>query len=125
MNWFLAKLVYRIFCGNGPHMPQFEEQLRLICADDELHAFHKARLFGEGDCLKNKGESAVDVKWKFIDVTELHSLTGFTDGAEICSAIREETDADLYIRRTKRNATRILQQSLHQFTDINTIFVGN
>ena len=49
MKWFLAKLVFRIHCGNGNHTPQFDEQLRLIYAEDELHAFHKARLLGEGD----------------------------------------------------------------------------
>ena len=49
MKWFLAKLVFLIHCGNGNHTPQFDEQLRLIYAEDELHAFHKARLLGEGD----------------------------------------------------------------------------
>ena len=35
MNWFLAKIVYRIVCGKGEHTPQFDEQLRLIGAEDE------------------------------------------------------------------------------------------
>ncbi|MEP7145243.1 MAG: DUF4288 domain-containing protein [Ferruginibacter sp.] len=124
MNWFLAKLVFRIFCGNGNHIPQFEEQLRLIYADDQLHAFHKARLLGEGDCISYEREPAVGVKWKFIDVTELHSLIHFTDGAEIYSILKEEADADMYIRRVKRTATQLLQQSLHQFTGINSILIG-
>jgi Domain of unknown function (DUF4288) len=124
MNWFLAKLVFRIFCGNGNHTPQYDEQLRLIYADDELHAFHKARLLGEDDCIKNAGEITVDVKWKFIDVIELHPLTLFTDGAEIYSVIKEEADADLYIRRIKKTATQLLQHSLHQFTGINNVFIG-
>jgi hypothetical protein len=28
MRWFVAKIVYQIICGNGNHMPQFDEQLR-------------------------------------------------------------------------------------------------
>lgn len=124
MNWFLAKLVFRIFCGNGNHAAQFEEQLRLICADDELHAFHKARLIGEGDHTRESTGIAIDVKWKFIDVTELNCLEKFTDGAEVYSIIKEEANPDLYIRTTKRTATQLLQRSLHQFTDINHLFIG-
>ena len=36
MKWYLAKLVYRIICGEGNHKPQFDEQLRLIYAEDDL-----------------------------------------------------------------------------------------
>ena len=32
MNWYLAKIVYRIICGQGNHTAQFDEQLRLIQA---------------------------------------------------------------------------------------------
>ncbi|RYY10197.1 MAG: DUF4288 domain-containing protein, partial [Chitinophagaceae bacterium] len=27
MNWYLAKLIFRIVCGQGNHTPQFDEQL--------------------------------------------------------------------------------------------------
>ena len=43
MNWFLAKIVYRIVCGDGDHTPQFDEQLRLVQATDESSAFEKAK----------------------------------------------------------------------------------
>ena len=125
MNWYLAKLVFRIVCGQGDHTPQFDEQLRLISADDELHAFHKARLLGEGDCIENETESTNRVQWKFIDVAELHLLTDFTDGAEVWSAIREEPDADLYIRNIKKTATQLLQRGLQQFTGLNNLIIDN
>ena len=124
MTWFLAKMVFRIFCGNGNHTPQFEQQLRLIYAEDELHAFHKARLLGDGDCVNHEAENAANTKWKFLDVIELHSLTPCTDGAEVCSSIKEETDADTYIRGVKNSATQLLQKSLSQFTGINSILIG-
>ncbi len=124
MKWFLAKLVFRIVCGTGNHTPQFDEQLRLIYAEDELHAFHKARLLGEGDCIKEEIESLVNVNWEFIDVTELHLLTCDIDGAEIYSVIKEEADANLYIRSVQKTATQLLQQGLHQFTGLNSISIG-
>ncbi|MEO6730937.1 MAG: DUF4288 domain-containing protein [Ferruginibacter sp.] len=124
MNWFVAKLVFRVICGCGNHTPQFDEQLRLICADDELHAFHKARLLGEGDGLNDTDRNNVGVKWKFIDVIELYSLAQPTDGAEICSAIKEEANTELYIRNIHKKATQLLEQGLHQFTGINSIAIG-
>ena len=38
MNWYLTKIVYQIICGEGNHTAQFDEQLRLIAADDEQRA---------------------------------------------------------------------------------------
>ncbi|MEO6229363.1 MAG: DUF4288 domain-containing protein [Ferruginibacter sp.] len=126
MNWYLAKLVYRIICGDGNHAAQFDEQIRLIHAEDYLHAFHKARLIGdsEGDnCLDN--DTSIDVKWKFIDVSELLLVSTQTDGAEIYSTVMEEDDADTYIRTIKKKATSILQEGLQNFTALNFLSVGN
>jgi hypothetical protein len=122
MKWFLAKLVFRIICGNGNHTAQFNEQVRLIFAEDELHAFHKARLLGDGDCLKEG--SIAGVQWKFIDVSELHALEQSSDGAEIFSNIREDANAALYIRTTQKTAAHLLQRSLHQFTGLNSRALG-
>lgn len=96
MDWYLAKLVYRIICGSGNHAAQFDEQLRLVYAEDELHAFNKAQLIGEKeqDCFPNRNEQLVH--WKFINVTELHKLEELTDGAEVYSRIYEDEDGDNY-----------------------------
>lgn len=130
MKWFLAKLVFQIICGSGNHTPQFDEQLRLIYAEDELHAFYKARLMGDEafvdtvENAKEKMENLVNVNWKFIDVTELHLLNCDADGAEIYSVIREQPDANLYISSTKKMASQLLQLGLHQFTGLNNISSG-
>jgi hypothetical protein len=124
MHWYLAKLVFQIICGNGQHVPQFDEQLRLIYAEDELHAFHKARLIGEGEGLNNEEGNPIVVKWKFIDVIELHLLAEYTDGAEIYSNIKEEADPNLYIRSIQKKARQLFQLGLHQFTGSNNIEIG-
>lgn len=124
MKWYLSKLVFQIVCGNGYHTPQFDEQLRLVYAEDELHAFYKARLMGEGDCLADEKENAAPVKWKFIDVSELHLLSSYTDGAEIYSIKKEEADANLYIRSIQKSSRQLLQRGLHQFTGSNNILIG-
>ena len=124
MNWYLAKLVYRVICIDGNHTPQFDEQLRLIRAEDELHAFHKARLIGDGDYLNGADENRIPAKWKFIDVTELHLLNNLSEGAEVSSKINEEENAEVYIRIIQRKSAQLLQRSIHHFTSLNALEVG-
>ena len=114
MKWYLAKLVYRIICGEGNHKPQFDEQLRLIHAEDDLHAFQKARTTGhrEEDTFLNNSQKLVH--WKFIDVPELHPLNELTDGAELYSRICEEDDADNYIKITHKRAAHLLENRTYE-----------
>jgi len=119
MKWYLAKLVYRIICGDGSHTPQFDEQLRLVHADDELHAFQKARSLGEKEQDNFLNASSKPVHWKFIDVPEVYLLNGLIDGAEMYSRIREEEDADIFIRVTQLKAAHLLENSLHQSIRLN------
>ncbi|MEO6328035.1 MAG: DUF4288 domain-containing protein [Ginsengibacter sp.] len=116
MKWYLAKLIYRIICGEGDHKAQFDEQLRLIHAEDDLQAFQKARVTGhsEQDTFLNNTQKLV--QWKFIDVSELHPLTALTDGAEIYSRVYEEDDADNYIKITQMRAAYLLENSFTGFT---------
>jgi hypothetical protein len=111
MNWYLAKLVYRFICGNGSHPPQFNEQLRLINAEDALHAFYKARLIGERETTAITNNN-LSVKWKFLDVTEILAVGKLSDGAEVWSCINEDTDAELYIRNTQQKAASLLQEGI-------------
>jgi Domain of unknown function (DUF4288) len=115
MNWYIAKMVYRIICGNGLHTPQFNEQLRLISAEDPLHAFYKARLIGERETTAITNNN-VSVKWKFIDVTEIFPVDKMTDGAELWSCINEDEDAAAYIRNTQLKATVLLQEGIMELT---------
>jgi hypothetical protein len=117
MEWYLAKLVYRIICGPGNHQAQFDEQLRLVHAEDELHAFNKAQLIGqkEQDSFLNHADHLV--QWKFINVTELHKLEKLTDGAEVYSRIREEDDGNGYQHAVNAKAGYLLEQCTEKFLE--------
>lgn len=119
MNWYLAKIVYRIICGDGEHTPQFDEQLRLINAEDDLHAFQKARLIGDKEQDSFLNNVNKPVRWKFIDVSELHKLDSLIDGAEMYSKICEEEDAAMYIRTTQTRAKYLLEKGINQFVQLN------
>lgn len=107
MNWYLAKVVYRIICGEGDHKAQFDEQLRLISADNEHEAFTKAQAIGVVEQETFLNEKRHLVEWKFIDVSELHLLNNLMNGAEMYSSIREVDDADHYMDVVRRKADNI------------------
>lgn len=119
MKWYLAKLVYQIVCGDGNHTPQFDEQLRVVMADDELHAFQKARSIGEREQDDFFNTQNKPVRWKFIDVPELYAMNTMVDGAEMYSKIREEDSADIYIRVTQMKAAHLLESSAHACIRLN------
>ena len=115
MHWYLAKLVYRIICGPGEHKAQFDEQLRLIYAEDELHAFNKAQLTGEREQDSFCNDAYHLVQWKFINVTELHKLDTFTDGAEVYSRIYEDDNGDNYQHTVHVKARYLSEQCTEKF----------
>jgi hypothetical protein len=115
MEWYLAKLVYRIICGAGEHKAQFDEQLRLIYAEDELHAFNKAQLTGEKEQDSFLNDADHPVHWKFINVTELHKLEEFTDGAEVYVRIYEDDNGDNYQHTVNVKARYLSERCTEQF----------
>lgn len=104
MNWYLAKIVYRIICGDGNHTAQFDEQLRLITALHEEGALEKATAIArqEEEVFFNQKKQLV--QWKFAGVTELHTLHGLADGAEVYSQIKETGDPEAYCSFTGHKA---------------------
>ena len=107
MNWWLAKMVFRIVCGNGDHTAQFDEQLRLISSTSREQAFEKANEMGarEEECFFNSQNQLV--QWQFISVSELYQLNELIDGAELYSRIEEKDNAEGYIHTMLKKAEHI------------------
>ena len=115
MSWFLAKIVYRIICGDGDHTAQFDEQLRLIEADDETTAFAKAQTIGEMEEEMFLNQQQKLVQWKFINVSELYKISALIDGAELYSRVQEADNAGLYIELVHKKAAHIRSNITHKF----------
>ena len=118
MNWYLAKLVYRIICGNGDHVAQFDEQLRLIHAADKDEAFYKAQRIGrkEEDTFYNLKQELV--QWQFINISELYKIGEMIDGAELYSRIEEKDNGDIYVDIINKKAQGILHSDSHQLLQL-------
>ena len=107
MNWYLAKIVFRIICGDGMHTAQFDEQLRLIEAKDENEAFSKATALGKKDEDAFYNHQQKLVQWQFINITELYKISAFIDGAELYSRVQEADNATLYIELLNTKAAQL------------------
>jgi hypothetical protein len=110
MNWYLAKIVFQIVCGEGCHTPQFDEQLRLICATDECAAICKAQGIGhqEEDSFFNQQQKLV--QWRFVNIAELYCLSQHMDGAEIFSRIIETYNGHDFVSEINKKAVRLQQE---------------
>lgn len=118
MNWYLAKIVYRIICGEGEHLAQFDEQLRLIQAPNKENAFYKAQQIGKKDeeVFYNLKEELV--QWQFINVSELYKVGEMIDGAELYSRIEEKDNGDTYTEIVNRKAQGIMHSGSHELLQL-------
>jgi len=112
MNWFLAKIIYQIICGDGDHTPQFDEQLRLVQAENELHAIQKAKQTGEREQISFLNYKQKLVQWKFIDVSEIYPFNEPADGAELYSHVHESENVSQYIDMIRLKAADLLEESM-------------
>ena len=117
MNWYLSKIVFQIVCGDGQHTPQFDEQLRLVHAQDEETAYAKAIAIGnaEEDTFHNNRQQLV--QWRFIGVSELYQMS-LIDEAELYSRISEVDRAEDYIAMVHQKAEQIENRHTHKMLQL-------
>jgi hypothetical protein len=118
MNWYLAKIVFQIICGDGKHTPQFDEQLRLIQATSKQQAFNKAREIGNNEEDNFYNIHQQPVHWKFVNVSELYRMEELLDGAEIYSKINEPENAHDYKCLINTKAASIFNNQQDRLTFI-------
>ncbi|MEI6947787.1 DUF4288 domain-containing protein [Paraflavisolibacter sp. H34] len=110
MKWYIAKIVFRIVCGDGTHRPQFDEQLRLIAAADREEAFQKACDLGKAEDETFYNQYGQPVHWEFINVPEVYRFA-LTEGTELYSQIQEVDNAETYIELAHAKAERMSRKA--------------
>ncbi|OKS84993.1 DUF4288 domain-containing protein [Mucilaginibacter polytrichastri] len=107
MNWYVAKVIFRIISNEGNHQAQFDEQLRLISAESKCEAFEKAAKIGRDNENRFLNDAKQTVKWQFVNVAEVKQLAALTDGAELYYNIHKADNADLYMAWANHKAALI------------------
>ena len=107
MNWYIAKVIFKITSGTGSTKSQFDEHLRLVRAMSFEEALLKARMLGisEEDSFINDRQQPM--KWEFVNVAELIPLHELRDGVEVYSQIHETEEATSYIHSVHQKAASL------------------
>lgn len=107
MNWYIAKVIFKIIQPVESPVSQFDEHLRLIEANSFEEALLKARVLGitEEDHFINDQQQPV--KWEFVNVAELIPLQDLKDGLEVYSQIQEREEASSYIQYVHQKAASL------------------
>lgn len=114
MSSYLAKILFRIRCADGDHTPQFDEQLRIIFAEDRFDAFQKARKLGHREEDQFLNELQKPVCWQFVDVTDLYQIDECQEGTEVFSRIFETEQPANYLKWIRTQAAGLLEDSLNK-----------
>lgn len=107
MNWYIAKVIFKISNQNTTQTTQFDEHLRLILANSFEEALLKAKALGikEEDNFIN--DQRQPVKWEFVNVAELLPLQELKDGLEVYSEIQEREEPNSYIHYVHQKAVSL------------------
>jgi hypothetical protein len=103
MNWYVAKIVFRITPGGISAVGQFDEHLRLIRAESLEQAYLKARLLGicEEDAHGGTGSR------EFVNVIELNLIQEMADGIALYSRKHEVDGAGAYVQLVHQMAATL------------------
>jgi hypothetical protein len=107
MNLYISKLVFNIQIDNNKETQQFDEQIRIIQANNLESAFLKAKALGKKEEETFFNDKKQKISWKFIDVLDLYSLQEFKDGEQIYSNTHETKDGDSFIKYTREKSMLI------------------
>lgn len=85
MEIFLAILIFQIEVGSEPSLEQFDEQIRLINANNVQEALTIAQTIGKSEELEFTNSSNQKVNWIFVGTTNVVNLSRKKSGEIIDS----------------------------------------
>jgi hypothetical protein len=109
MHWYIVKIVYEIICGDGRHTAQFDEQLRLVEAENLTDALQQGISIGQLEAVDFQNAQQLLVQWKFFAVPEIIPISNMMHGAELYSRIREVDHVQQYKEVLLQRASALSQ----------------
>ncbi len=109
MNWYIAKVIFKISAGTKGQKAQFDEHLKLVNANSFEEALLKARILGLKEECSFLNDQSQPVKWEFVNVAELIPLRELKDGLEVYSQIHETAsdETTTYIHNVHQRAASL------------------
>ncbi len=99
MKWYVARFLYQIIPEGHSQTNQFDEQVRLVRADDPAWAWEKAHVLGRlGEC-RIINEKSVPLQWKFVSITNMYPLHELADGGELFSDTWHMADGEEFVQK--------------------------
>ncbi len=124
LTWYIVKLVFQIKTEGCEHRPQFDEQYRLVRADDQDWAIEKAGILGRIESSTFQNSNHQNVTWKFLKVTEVFSIGKIEDGMELLAQTKEPEDVNRYLQLINRKAAFLQKKSTDSMTKQISILTG-
>lgn len=87
MKSFTAQIIFRIDCEGQP-TDQYEEQWRLVYAENEVHALSEAREAGKNEEATFIDRHGRTICWKMLAVKDLQPIE-LTNGGLLFSKVHE------------------------------------
>jgi len=112
MKRYLVKLIFNVNINNGASNSEFDEQVRVIESSSIEDAFFKARSVGRKEEETFLNDLQEQVKWQFIDVTEIYPLEDIKDGEQVYSNTRKIRDTGSFISYIRQKSMEIQAKSL-------------
>ena len=97
MHTFLAKLLFHIDVENHVGPAQFDEQLRLVIANDPEAAWQKANHLGLADEEEFTSQNGSRIFWRFVTTLDVFPLSAAGDGAVLITATHEVTQGARFL----------------------------
>ncbi len=116
LTWYIVKLIFQIQTEGCEKQPQFDEQYRLVRADDQDWAIEKAEILGRLESTAFQNENNQKVNWKFLKVTEVFSIGKIEDGMELLAKTEEPEDVNRYFQLINRKAAFLRKKSMDPST---------
>lgn len=112
MNWYITKIVCEISIQDHEAV-QFDEQWRLIGAEDEREAMIKAKIIGEQEEEVFENQNGKTVSWRFAGIADLHALETLEHGTELITTTREIKNVAHYKAQLKARHTYLENRNLY------------
>ena len=125
MQWFTAVLVMECRVGRAK-AELWDEQVRLIRADGDRHAFAEAQRLGKAEEHQYENSAGETVRWRFVGLGELQELGAKTvrSGVEVFSMLSRDQPRTLQKRQLNvfwsrrvlhKTASELLEEELRPF----------